>query len=319
MVAYAWWGWPWRTSIDGERETRARGTDPRHTGALPPSRGTTWLAVLGAMAAVGCGSKSENKTYDPVALGMVSSDTPFYDDGDTQLFEVKRPVSLPVITPTDAQRATLNTPVPPYERTPWITKNDVRVQVSWTLSNLDADTYHNVEILLDPWSEFARYVPAINVGEEEVTPDLSGIDLLVRVDALQRKTGVFTFDDMDEVATDLATVQNILLQNPPMMGPPMPGMGPGVNGMINHAFDIHNRSSDPDPLIGQYVPSTVAGLVGFDLGLRQYNKGTVAIEILIEVVDAAGNRVISDAPLRIDGSMWITPDATVTAPMGNVR
>ncbi len=304
--------------MDERRASRGRGTDPRLAGVLAPRKSWAQLAVLAAMAAVGCGSKADNKTYDPVALGMVSTDSPFYDDGDTQLFEVKRPVSLPVMMPTDAQRATLMTPVAPYDRTPWITKNDVRVQVSWTLSNLDSE-YHNVEILVDPWNEFARYVPAINVGEEEVTPDLSGIDLLIRVDGLERKTGVFTFDDMDELATDLATVQNILAQNPTMPDPAMPGMGPSVNAMINHTFDIHNRSGDPDPLVGRYVPPTIAGLVGFDLGLRQYNKGTVAIEILVEVFDAAGNRIITDASLRTDGSMWLTPDATVTAPMGNVR
>jgi hypothetical protein len=281
--------------------------------------------TLVALAAIGCGSKAEKQTYDPVSVGMMSSDAPFYDDGKTQMFVAKRPVSLPITQPTDAQRATLMTPVPPYDRTPWITKNDVRVQVSWTLSNLDADLdrppeerHHNVEILLDPWNEFARYVPAVNVGEENVLPDLSGIDLLIRVEALQRRTGTFTFDDMDEVATDLATAENILVQNPPMPGPAMPG-GPNINGMINHAFDIHNRSGDPDPLIGAYVPSTVAGLVGFDIGLRQYEKGTVALEILVEVQDAAGNRVVSDATLRVDGSMWIEPDATLTAPMGAVR
>ncbi len=248
---------------------------------------------------------------------MMNSDAPFYDDGKTQMFVAKRPVSLPILSPTDAQRATLTAPVAPYERTPWITKNDVKVQVSWTLSNLDGD-YHNVEILLDPWNEFARYVPAVNVGEENVIPDLSGIDLLIRVEGLQRRSGTFTFDDMDEVATDLATVENILAQNPPMPGPAMPG-GPNVNGMINHAFDIHNRSSDPDPLIGAYVPPTVAGLVGFDIGLRQYDKGTVALEVLVEVQDSTGNRVVADGTLRIDGSMWIEPDATLTAPMGAVR
>ena len=319
--------------VGGDRARRAWGMEPRAAGETAPrsspsalrgSRrafGVSLCAALGAtvaLSAVGCASKSEDKAYDPVALGMLDTDAPFYDDGETQIYAVKRPVSLPILTPTDNQRATLVTPVPPYERTPWITKSDVKVQVTWTLSNLDRDP-HNVEILLDPWNEFARYVPAVNVGDEEVVPDLSGIDLLLRVDGLQRRTGTFTFDDMAELATDLATVQNIIVSNPQVAGPPMPGMGPGVNGMINHAFDLHNRSSDPDPLIGAYVPATVAGLVGFDLGLRSYGQGTVAIEIMVEVVDATGNRVIADQPLRIDGTMWMTPDAELSAPMGDVR
>jgi len=282
-------------------------------------RGLRWLGPLVAASAVGCSNQAEQQTYDPISLGMVASDAPAYVDGDTQIFAVKRPVSLPVLAPNDAQRAMLQAPVSPYARTPWITTKDVKVQVSWTLSNLDKD-YHNIEILLDPWNEFARYVPAVNVGEEKVVPDLSGIDLLIRVEGFQRKSGTFTFDDMDEVATDLATVQNIIAMNPPAA--PMPGMPPmdnGVNGMINHAFDIHNRSGDADPLIQRYVPPTVAGLVGFDLGLRGYQKGTVAIEIVVEVTDAAGNRVMKDQPIKIDGTMWITPDADVSAPAAMVR
>jgi len=307
--------------IEAARRSATRGVDPRPTGVGSPTGDAGRLVAVGALFAalvVGCGSNADKQMYDPVALGIASTDAPFYDDGETQLYQVKRPLSLPILSPTDEQRASLDSPLPPYERTPWVTNKDIRVQVSWTLSNLD-DKYHNVEILLDPWNEFARYAPAVNVGDNEVVPDLSGIDLLIRVEGLQRKTGIFTFDDMNEVATDLATVQNILVANPPSTAPPMPGASDGVNGMINHTFDIHNRSNDSDPLISRYIPSTIAGLVGFDLGLRQYDQGTVAIEILVEIEDVAGNRVIADAPLKIDGTMWITPDATVTAPMGALR
>jgi len=289
------------------------GIDPLFTGVQAPRPSScvarplavAWLGAF-AMAATACSSKSEKQTYDPVALGMASSDSAFYDDGQTTLYQVTRPISLPILTPTEAQRATLGGPLAPYTHTPWITKNDVKVQISWTVSNLDSAS-HNVEILLDPWNEFARYLPTLNVSEDNATPDLSGIDILLRVEGLQRKTGTFTFDDMDEVATDLATVQNILVQNA--------GAGTGPSGLINHAFDIHNRSADNDPLIQRFVPATVAGLVGFDLGLRLYDKGTVAIEIVVEMVDVGGNRVIADSSLRIDGSMWLTPETTVSAPM----
>ena len=321
MVTYDSSGWPCRTRLTDPPRARARGMHPRSTGVFAPR----WLvagpaAAMLAVTAMGCGSKAEQSTYDPIALGMLSNGPAFYDDGDVQIYEVRRSVSLPIVTPTEAQRASLVTPVPPYERTPWITKNDVKVQVTWTLSNLDGPTQpHNIEILLDPWNEFARYVPAVSVGEEEVVPDLSGIDLLLRVEGNQRKTGTFTFDDMDEVATDLATVENILVLNPPAAGPAMPGAGPNVNGMINHAFDIHNRSGDTDPLIQGFIPPKIAGLVGFDLGLRLYEKGTVAIEIVVEVKDLGGSRVIVDAPIKIDGTMWMTPDATISAPMAMVR
>jgi hypothetical protein len=283
----------------------------------PPPKATPALVVIGALlaasGAVGCGAESDKQTYDPVALGMTADTPPFIDEGDTTIYEVKREISLPIVVPTEADMANLGTVVPPYTRTPWITIQDVKVQVSWTISNLDNDA-HNVEILLDPWNEFARYVPGISVGEEETVPDLSGIDLLLRVEGKRRKKGIFTFADMDEVATDLATAQNII----GMSGAGAGTMDDGVNGLVNHAFEIHNRSVD-DKLIKGYVPATIAGLVGFDIGLRTFEQGNVAVEIVVEVTDYAGNRVTTDKLLKIDGTMWITPLTTLTAPAGEVR
>jgi hypothetical protein len=268
-----------------------------------------WLgALLYAAGSVGCGIEADKQTYDPVALGMTANDPAFYDDGETQIFEVKRPVSLPALPPSDADLARLGAAVPPYPRTPWITIGDVKVQVSWTVSNLDKEG-HNVEILLDPWNEFVRYVPGFNVGEEETVPDLSGIDLLTRVEGLSRKKGIFTFDDIDEVATDLATVQNIIAAN----ADPATA-NEGVNGLVNHAFEIHNRSAD-DKLVKAYVPKTIAGLVGFDIGMRAPEAGNIAIEIVVEVIDRVGNRVHTERPLKIDGTMWLAPPAELTAPM----
>jgi hypothetical protein len=268
-------------------------------------------ALLAASGAAGCAAESDKQTYDPIALGMTPETPAFIDEGDTTIYEVKRGVSLPIVIPTDADLALLSAVVPPYTRTPWITKKDVKVQISWTISNLDKEA-HNVELLLDPWNEFARYVPGISVGEEETVPDLSGIDLLLRVEGKTRKKGVFTFDDMDEVAIDLATAQNIIGMSA------AGGMDDGVNGLVNHTFEIHNRSSD-DRLVKAYIPATIAGLIGFDFGLRTSQPGNVAVEIVVEVMDFAGNRVSTDNDIKIDGTMWLTPATTLTAPMGEVR
>src|SRR5690242_10362122 len=150
-----------------------RGVNPLAPGVKPPARtpvpsmSSRVFALIGALlaasGAVGCGAESDKQTYDPVALGMTSNDPPFIDDGETTLYQVKRGVSIPINIPTDADLAVLSAVVPPYTRTPWITIKDVKVQVTWTLSNLDKDP-HNIEILLDPWNEFAQYVPGVNVG-----------------------------------------------------------------------------------------------------------------------------------------------------------
>jgi hypothetical protein len=302
-----------------DRSRTLRGRNPLGPGVSTPDaasarrKSSPVLLMLGLIAAswaVGCGAESDKQTYDPVALGMTSDDPPLYDDGETTLYEVKRPISLPIVQLSQADLMVLSPVVPPYTRTPWITTKEVKVQVTWTISNLDK-TAHNVEILLDPWNEFARYVPGVSVGEEQTVPDLSGIDLLMRVEAMSRKKGTFTFEDMDEVAIDLATVQNIIAGS-------MGTMGEGINGLVNHAFEVHNRSSD-DRLVKAYIPGTIAGLVGFDIGLRTSEQSNIAIEIIVEVTDHAGNRVSTNQPLKIDGTMWITPVATLTAPMGDAR
>src|SRR5258706_12053640 len=105
MVIYDSSGWPCRTSLGDHTSAPARGMHPRSTGVFAPR----WLvaapgvAVL-ALVAMGCGSKTDQSTYDPIALGMLSNGPAFYDDGEMQIFEVRRPVSLPIVTPTDAQR-----------------------------------------------------------------------------------------------------------------------------------------------------------------------------------------------------------------------
>ena len=302
-----------------DRSRTLRGRSPLWPGVSTPDAASAFrrsspVLLLGALVAaswaVGCGAESDKQTYDPVALGMTSEDPPLYDDGETTLYEVKRPISLPIVQLSQADMMVLSPVVPPYTRTPWITTKDVKVQVTWTISNLDKAA-HNVEILLDPWNEFARYVPGVSVGEEETVPDLSGIDLLMRVEGMSRKKGIFTFEDMDEVAIDLATVQSIIAGS-------MGTMDEGINGLVNHAFEIHNRSSD-DRLVKAYIPGTIAGLVGFDIGLRTSEQSNIAVEIIVEVTDHAGNRVSTDQPLKIDGTMWITPVATLTAPMGDAR
>lgn len=287
-------------------------------GVAPPLLGlATPIVTALAIAVTGCGSSEERSTTKPALLGMTSNDTPFYEDGNTTLFQVKRPIHLPIVAPSDAQRAALKeTKVAPYGRQPWLTKDDVKVQVSWTLSNVD-QAPHDVEILVDPWNEFVRYWPSINPGEIRTLPDLSGIDVMLRLEPLEKRSGTFTYDDMDELAIDLATVQNILADfaaHPP--DPNAGDPGPSANMLVNHAFETHNRSSDGDLLSQPFIPGTIAGLVGFDLGLRTLEPANVAIEIVLELVDVSGDKVDHDAldPTVVAAGDMSEPHRVITPP-----
>jgi len=272
---------------------RPRGLITPAMGAKSPALCCMLLSVLVA----GCsGGDEETTTLEPIQLGMTGDLAPIYEDDMMTLYEVKRPVALPVLAPDGAGLEVLRqNPVEPYGRQPWVTIQDVRVQVTWTVTNLD-DVPHNVEILIDPWNEFGRYWPGLTVVDaerEELMPNLSGIDLLRPLAAssagdASRLRGTFTFDDMEELAIDFATVMHIIKYPPPDDG--ISEYGGGTVAMVNHAFALENRSHN-DPLVQGHVPDVIAGLTGFDLGLRTYEQANVAIEIVVEVVDTGNERL----------------------------
>ena len=45
----------------------------------------------------------EQRSLDPVLVGMTSDMDPIFDDGEEQTFEVKLPVGFPIVQPTEAQ------------------------------------------------------------------------------------------------------------------------------------------------------------------------------------------------------------------------
>lgn len=258
----------------------------------------------------GCGSQETSRNLQPEQVGLTREVAPIFDDGETQLFEVKRGLALPILQPSESERAALSREVvEPYGRAPWITDHDLKLQLSWTLSNLDEKS-HVVELLIDPWNEFGRYSPGMqltNADEQKFQPNSSGIDQYFLVEGKNagesaRRHGTFTFEDMQELAIDFATVQ-AMIKNPP----PLPGgfdadpaaMTDPLPIYANHAFNFVNHSYR-DVLVKPYIPRVIAGLTGVDFGFRTSEPATVALEIQIEVVDLGRGRVQeegSQAPL----------------------
>jgi hypothetical protein len=289
------------------------------TGGASPAPSLVSVAFGCALCTVGCGSQEQDRNLQPADVGITKSVAPIFDDGETQLFEVKKGFQFPIIQPDkDSQAALDKDEVEPYGREPWITTDDVKVQLTWTLSNLDPDE-HVVEVLVDPWNEFGRYYPGMQLADaEEQTfePNLSAIDqyfVLGGVGSAEasRRHGTFTFDDMKEVAVDFATVQ-ALIKNPPTMLPggfasKDMGLDDPLPIYANHAFNFQNRSYD-DPLSAPYIPKVIAGLTGIDFGFRTSKASSdtpmgmqpsavdvgIDLEIAIEIVDLGKGRVQQD-------------------------
>lgn len=250
------------------------------------------VAVACVVASFACGDE-ETRHLPPVSVALAEGVAPFYDDGELTIYQARASQMLPIIAPRPEQLGALGEqPSDPFERQPWISREDVRAQVTWTLSNLDA-TEHEVWVMLDPWNEFGRYEPAIQIDGEEAVRDLSGIDMLFLLPGVgegevaddPRIVGTFTFDDMAELALDFATVFKILNDAAPGEDDEDPR-----STLINHAFNVRNRSYN-SPLLAPYRPSVVPGLVGFDFGVRTFEPANVALEIFVEVVDRRGDRV----------------------------
>lgn len=250
--------------------------------------------ALVALLGLGCGSKEHEESLPILQVGMTDDIDAIYDDGELEIYEVKKGIAFPILAPDPITRQQLNEKVTaPYGAYPWVTTEDIDVQVNWTLSNLD-DEARIVQMLVDPWNEFGRYYPGLQLTDaenEEFMPNFSGIDrryIVLGKGAGEgsRLHGTYTFADLQEMATDLATVMS-LLEEPPVSEDEEED--PTVT-YANHAFHVQNRSDD-DPLVAAWVPKVVAGLTGLDIGFRTGERANLAIEVAIELVDKNGERV----------------------------
>jgi hypothetical protein len=283
-----------------------------------PVLGSRALAVTATVAlsvfTTACGEDERTRILDPVQVAMDESVMPSYSNDDMTLFEVKKAVPFPIIAPNDEALAALQEQqVEPYGRHPWVTLEDHRVQLSWTLTNLD-DEQHEVQILVDPWNEFGRYYPGLTLVDAEngeVLPNLSGIDNRYILEATSkgagsRRQGVYTYEDLDELARDFGTVMS-LIDNPPTAYPGGGMLEEGESALpayVNHAFDVQNRS-ERDPLIRAWIPGVVAGLTGIDVGLRTEDgecmddgmggrtcrAPRMALEVVVEITDLGSGKV----------------------------
>ncbi len=264
------------------------------------------FSLLGAAAA--CSSNSSDQLTQPLAVGMTNMTPAYYSDGNLTLYEVQIPVALPVRRPTAVERQALGGPPKgtPYSHTPFLLVGDENVEVHYVLSNVD-NSEHAVWLLLDPWNEFVRYRPGVTVVDDDTTvPNESfepgGPGFLMGPKS--RIEGTITSDDMQELAIRLASAENFLMSPATIAAEDADASG-GDNSLdptqiANHIFDQQNFSTTGDPLFTPYIPSIIAGITGFDLGLRTLEPANVAVEITIDVQDLNGNRFVAQdttAPL----------------------
>ncbi len=247
------------------------------------------LVVAGLVACTG----ADSQVTRPSIVGMTSTTPPIYSDSQTTIYEVLAPVTMPMRAP-DAQETAKLGPAPSYltgfgaTTAPWIRVDDVQTTVRFTITNLD-DQKHSVELLLNAWNPYVKYVPMIEIISQDVTlPDLSSYDRYYVLEPKSRYLGTLTPDDTREMAIDLATVMNMQATD---------ASDPNLNALFNHTFDLQNRSTGYDPLIAGYIPQPqdVPALIGFDLGLRSREQMNVAVEVTVDVQDVSDGKKVLPA------------------------
>jgi hypothetical protein len=268
------------------------------------------LSAMCLLAAVGC--TQDSQVTKPTIVGMTDTTPPYYNVGQTTLYEVQVPVTMPMRAPNAAEAAQLG-PAPAYlasfgaTTAPWIKVDDIQTTIRFTLTNLD-DAQHAVELLLDPWNPEVKYQPGVEIVNADVTaPDLSGYDRFYILDKKERLVGTIVPDDTRELAMDLATVMDIQFADPG---------DPDANGMFNHTFNLQNRSGDNDPLIAPYIqqPQDVPAMIGFTLGLRSSDPMNVAVEVTVDVQDITGNKVLPPDGTLDQNNQPLPPPAGVLQP-----
>ena len=276
-------------------------------GVAPMAVGFGPLLLLVLVAA--CSDDTTNQQTKPIELGMTNTMAPYYSDMELTLYQAQMPVQLPVRKPTSNEMSALSKAVAPYPRTPFLTAEDESVEVHYTISNIDSQQ-HVVWLLIDPWNEFVRWDPGVSVvSDEETTPNW-GYDLPFVVPAKSRIDGTLTPDDMHEIAIKLASVENMLaspqakaaaaaaMADAGGTAPDDPNATDNNQGFdpttsANNIMNPQNRSNGGDVLYTPWIPSEIAGLTGFDLGIRTTEAANVAVEISMQIQDLQGNRFVA--------------------------
>lgn len=264
-------------------------------------RTTHTIGLLGITLALASGCLTEQRYMAPEGGGAwaiaVQPDTPpFFESEDGNLYIVEQRVEFEFREPTAEEAAELGNVAGvniPYPTLPYVRRDDIEVQVDWTLSNV-SDSTVTVSVTVNGINEFNEYNPGVQVIDEELVVDFAQWERTVLLDPGERRTGTIREEELDEVAVDLATV---------------------VNGVpnANQIVYFENQSFN-DRRSMLYMPDVIPALTGVRIGIRSQgtdgdgNPIPVLLEFTVRIRD---NREIL---VQGDDEPWPLPTPTLFGP-----
>jgi hypothetical protein len=271
----------------------------------------TSATLLAAMALVGCNLQQSYVTPDGqmvVQLAMPANTPPLAMSRESVLYSVEEDVYLPILPPTDAQMTTLEGMQPaPFARMPWAQRGDYEIELSLVITNVDTMRVATTATI-NGINEFNRYLPGFSINDNAIVPDFSQWERTWSLMPGERRTITVREEELDEVATDLASAVNAGV---------MVGDMTTCSDIANELVYFMNQSSiDHRSLM--CVPSVVPGLVGFVIGLRAEGAPgspapAVAIEASVRLRDIHSRLALTGMQWDVEGlgQAPFTPPMTI--------
>jgi hypothetical protein len=265
---------------------------PRPAGAFRYAICLGVATAVTGLTVAGCESSTDaTGVIAPVVVSMSSTAAPYYSSEELTIYWEEKDVTLPVKKGTGMEQNSA-----PYPSSPYLLTSDYLLQVDYTVTNLD-NVENAVWVTMNPWNQFVSYYPGVTVvSDDETEPNLPGTERAVVLPAMSRVQGTFTTDDMTDLATKLDIAMNIMVK-----GPTGAASQYDQATLINHDFDDEYRVNDNDPLMTPYIPSIVAGMTGFTLGILSYSSANVALEINIQLTDNSASSTYPDGKFIAPG------------------
>jgi hypothetical protein len=256
--------------------------------------------MAAALALTGCLEEQRYAIERESVRLRANAEPAFVDDDDNAIFVAQRRFELQIRPPMDAILQQLGQAAQgmnlPFPRLPWVEYEDVEIRVDYVLENR-SDEEVSAMVFLDGINEFNVYTP----GPE----DFHQYERRLAVPAQGRVEGTITELEMDEVAVDLATVVNeVMIKGDDEDDPP------------NSALIVQFQSqSTRDPRVKPYIPSTIPGLVAFNMGVQTggLGGGEMAPELFLRLsarVQDHGDRVAERGESR-----WTLPTPVEFVPV----
>jgi hypothetical protein len=277
-------------------------------------------SFLLACALVGCNLQQSYVAPNGqpvIQLAMPPGTPPLATSRDSVLYAVEEDVYFPVRSPSADERTALHAmpAPPPFVRMPWVRLYDYEIEIALVITNVDTQTI-TTTATINGINQFNWYLPGYSINDDAIVPDFSQWEHTWSLAPGQRQQITVREEELDEVATDLASVVNTGV----MFGTDPTTMMPITCSDIANEIVYFANQSGIDPRSHMCVPTVIPGLVGIVLGLRaEGDPGTpppaVAIEATVRLRDVHDRLTFSDTPMNVTiahlGQTPFTPPMTV--------